>query len=170
MNTIPAAQSEMFEGSPRSPEEIEALLMQRQQPGYYGADQQNFVELLIEFIDDYNVKTVFKNEFFMIFGMMSKHLVLGNIDEKKRKKFMLKFFVIRDKYLNSLRYKDLTNELQMKLDNLEIIYRAILTRAEGANRERVLQNTQVRQQITTSDFAGKKKTGFFGKMLGFGRK
>lgn len=167
----PNAQEQMFEGTRMSPEEAETLMTQRREAGYWNLEQQNFVELLREFINDHNIPKVFANEFFMIFGMMSKHLVLGNIPEKAARKYMLKFYVIRDKYLNSLRYKDLTNELQMKLDNLEIIYRAILTRAQGDTRERVLQNTQVRQQITTSDFSGKgKKPGFFSRMLGFGRR
>ena len=100
--------------------------------------------------------------------MISKHLIFGNLGKEDVKLFIRKFLVIMDKFRNSMPSYKLTYRQQMLMDNLELIYRSILTRAVGETRERVLQNTQVRQQITTSDFNKPVKQGFFSRVFGFG--
>lgn len=138
-------------------------------PGGIMGDARHFVQLLTEFIEDDAIPEHIREEF-MHFGMTSRHLIFSNLMEEDIVILLRKFFIIKGKFLNSLTSYKITHNLLMKLDNLEIAFRAILTRAKGETRERVLQNTQVRQQISTSDFnKPAKKAGFFGKMLGFDR-
>lgn len=140
-----------------------------QPPGYVMADARQFVQLLNEFITDDSIPEHIREEF-MHFGFVSRHIIFGNFEKEDIMIFLRKFFIVKGKFLNSLPSYKITHNLLMRLDNLEIIFRGILTRAYGPQRERVLQNTQVRQQITTSDFSrGMKKPGFLGKLLGFGR-
>lgn len=138
-------------------------------PGYAMADARQFVQLLNEFITDDSIPEHIREEF-MHFGMVSRHLIFANLEKEDIIIFLRKFFIIKGKFLNSLASYKITHNLLMKLDNLEMAFRAILTRAHGDTRERVLQNTQVRQQISTSDFSrGAKKPGFVSRLLGFGK-
>lgn len=150
----------------------EMLEEQRREAGFWSGEQQNMVALIREFCHDPAVADKFE-EFknFLIFGMTSRHVVLGNFDKDDIKIMVRKFYIIRDKFLNSLRQSQLTDHMQMKLDNLEMVFRAILTRASGSQRERILESSQIRQTVLTRDMEPpKKKSGFFGRMLGFGRK
>lgn len=149
----------------------EMLEDERRQQGYWETDKKAMVGIIREFTHDPAIAEKFEPfKQFLIFGMTSKHMVLANLTEKDHRIMLRKFFIIRDKFLNSLRMSQLTDEMQMKLDNLELAFRAILTRATGPNRERVLQSSQIRQQVLTRDMEPpQKKAGFFSKMLGFGR-
>jgi len=139
------------------------------QAGWAMADVGHFVELLKEFIVDKSIPEHIREEF-MYFGMTSKHLLFGNFQPEDVKIFTRKFYIVMDKFRNSMPSYKLTYHQQMLIDNLEMVFRAILTRAAGPFRERILQSTQIRQQITTSDMNRPTKRGFFGKIFGFGRK
>jgi len=145
---------------------------ERSQQDYWEASNKSMTGIIREFTHDPAIAEKFKPfKEFLIFGMVSKHMVLANLTEKDHRIMLRKYFIIRDKFLNSLRMSQLTDEMQMKLDNLELAYRAILTRATGPNRERVLQSSQIRQQVLTRDMEPpQKKAGFFGRIFGFGRK
>ena len=159
-----------YEFERRQEEQGGPLAPMPMQPGYISADSRQFVQLLNEFITDDSISEHIREEF-MHFGMTSRHLVFANLSQDDVIIFLRKFFIIRGKFLNSMISYKITHRMLMKLDNLEMAFRAILTRATGPSRERVLQNTQVRQSITTSDIGGKqKKPGFFGRLLGFGGK
>ncbi len=145
------------------------LAPQAAQAGWAMADVGHFVELLKEFIVDKSIPEHIRQEF-LYFGMTSKHLLFANLQKEDVTIFIRKFYIVMDKFRNSMPSYKLTYHQQMLIDNLEMVFRAILTRAQGPTRERVLQNTQVRQQITTSDSVRPAKQGMLGRIFGFGRK
>ncbi len=149
------------QGGPLAPNQAQA--------GWAMADVGHFVELLKEFIVDTSIPEHIREEF-LYFGMTSKHLLFGNLQKEDVTIFIRKFYIVMDKFRNSMPSYKLTYHQQMLIDNLEMVFRAILTRAQGPTRERVLQNTQVRQQITTSDSVRPAKQGMLGRIFGFGRK
>ena len=111
----------------------------RQQPGFW--ESGNMVELMKEFINDPNLPIHMQKELKMYFGMVSRHLLFGNLQEKDEQIFLRMFYNLRDRYYNSLRVSALTDEQMMVMGNLEMVFRAVLTRAKGPARERVLQES-----------------------------
>lgn len=113
---------------------------ERQIPGYW--QPGNTVELIKEFINDPNLPIQMRKELGMYFGMISRHLLFANLTEKDEVIFMRMFFNLRDRFYNGMPSFAITDQQVLIMDNLQMIFRAILTRGKGPARERILQSTQ----------------------------
>jgi len=86
-----------------------------------------------------------KNVVKALWCIPSRHMVLGNIDEKTERNLIRQFRVMADWYLNTLDVLD-AGKAHKDIDNLEFILMAALTRARGGF-ERKTQVSQLRENI-----------------------
>ena len=129
---------------------------------------EGFVKVIQEFIKDVNIPPeIVTNSW----GILSKHLVLGNINKDDEETLMRDFYNMRDIYYNSIPTDAITTHMIQSWKNLEIIFKAILTRARaGGDRERSLLATQIRQTLASIEQKSGRKRGFFGRLFGGGKK
>lgn len=133
------------------------------------ASQQN-VQIIREMTYDKSIPMELTKK---LWGLTSKFQVLSNIADVDERIMLRIFYMQKNDLLRSMCVTDITPELEIDLLNLEATYRANLTRAKGPNRERVLQQKQIIETISSTERGRgpEEKRGFFG-VLGkiWGRK
>jgi hypothetical protein len=125
----------------------------------------NQIELLREMIYEQAIPEILKKRFW---GLITKFLVLTNIDKDDERIFLNEFDIVIASGLGCMSVDDFTLELDNEINNLRVWFRACLLRAKGPQRERVMQVLQINENINRQQGMGQgvQKKGFWNKLGG----